>query len=104
MHLSRSARLGCVTHIAGIYSPGNFSIMAGSAKLAVDDSGHVYIISAGLEFESQIGMADLAGKAYPVKPVRENDRPHARRIRVIVDNYVAIFGLGSRRSEHHHPG
>jgi len=93
MHLCRLARHSRMTEIAAFDGPGYFSVMASATILTVDNFQHIDLIAARFHLESKICMADLASEADAMKPVRKNDRAHACSLRVIIDQYIAVFGL-----------
>src|SRR3990172_1907404 len=81
--MRRRPRNTRVTHAAVLHRPCDLSVMTGAAKLAVDDLGHIDLVAARLELKSQIGVTYLAPEPDPVKPVREDNRPHARSICIV---------------------
>jgi hypothetical protein len=81
-----------MTEVAILYRPSNFTVMACTTKLPVDYFDHIDFVSAGLKRKAKIGMADLAAKTYPMKPMGKNNRTHPRSVRVIVDHNVAVLG------------
>jgi hypothetical protein len=76
MYLRLGTGFSGVTQIAVLDRPGNVAVMAGAAVFAVDDLQHADFIPPGLELEAQVGMANLAAKTYPVKPMWEHDGAH----------------------------
>ena len=93
MNLGRRSRFSRMTDITVFDRPGNLAIMAGTTILPIDNFQHIDLITAGFHFETQIGVTDLASEADAVKPVRENDRAHCSSIRIIIYQYIAIFGM-----------
>jgi hypothetical protein len=83
-----------MAQVAVLYRPRDFTVMACAAELTIDDFDHVNFIAAGLELETEIGMADLAAKPNPMKPVRENRRAHPCGVRVVVDHNVTVLSSG----------
>jgi len=81
-----------MAQITVLNRPGDVAVVAGAAILAIDDLQHIYLVSAGPEFETQIRVADLAAEPDAMKPVREHDRPHTGLVRIIVHYYVTEFG------------
>ena len=65
--------------------------MTGTTKLAINDFQHADVVAARLESKPKVPMADLAPKANAVKPVRKNDRAHARVVGIFINNDVAVL-------------
>jgi hypothetical protein len=58
-----------MTHIATLYRPGNFSVVAHAAELAVNNGLHCDVVSSNTHFESNLGMTHFAAKAYSMEPM-----------------------------------
>jgi hypothetical protein len=84
-----------MAEIAIFDGPGNSTIVACAAELSIYDLEHIDVVSACLECEAQITVANLASKPDPVKPVWEDDRAHARIVGVLVHDHVAVLGRRS---------
>lgn len=102
MDLGGRARFSGMAEFAVFHRPGDFSIMANAAKFTVDNFVHIDVVSPGLEFKADVSVTDFALKSYSVKPVREYRRAHAGFVRVIINDYIAVFGAGfvERRRAH----
>jgi hypothetical protein len=68
--------------------------MASPAILSIDNLQHVDLVASGFELEAEITVADLAAETDAVKPMREDDGPHARFVRELVNDDVSILGIG----------
>jgi hypothetical protein len=66
--------------------------VTGATKLPVNDLDHIDATFARLELETKIGMAHFTGKADAVEPVWKYYGPDIDRIRVVIDNDIAVFG------------
>lgn len=90
-----------MTQIASIRSPSNVAVVAGAAKTPFGDVGHPEIIRSYTHLESKFGVANLAAKSNPVKPVRKHHRPHAFFLRSSIEHHVGIFRIGGRDDSEH---
>jgi hypothetical protein len=82
-----------MAELAVFHRPGNLAIMAGTAKLATDDLGHIDLVATGFELEAEVGMTNLALKTDAVKPMGKDGRPHTGGIGKVVYDNIAIFGM-----------
>ena len=83
-----------MTEVTIFDGPCNVAVMASTAILAIDNLQHVDAVAARLEFETQVAVTDFAAETYAMKPVREDDRPHARLVGEFVDYDITILGPG----------
>src|SRR3569623_142865 len=102
--VGRRARDTGVTHIAVFHRPSDFAVMASAAEFTVDDLGHGDLVAAGLELEAEGGVAYFATESNTMEPVRKHYRPHARRIRVIINDYIGILCFGGAHGQQREPG
>src|SRR3569623_2887333 len=102
--VGRRARDTGVTHIAVFHRPSDFAVMAGAAEFTVDDLGHGDLVATGLELEAEVGVAYFATETNTMEPMRKHHRPHARRIRVIINDYIGILSYGWAHGQQRQPG
>lgn len=65
--------------------------MAGATIFAVDNLEHGDVISTGLEFEAEIGMAYLATETYTMEPMGKHHWPHTGFIGMVIDHHISIL-------------
>jgi hypothetical protein len=85
-----------MTTVAVIHTPGNFTVVTLATEPAVDNGRHGNVVTASPHVE-YFRMANIAGKAEPMKPVGEYDRPHTFLVSIPVEHYVCIFSSYRRR-------
>ena len=94
MHLGLEVLLTGMTQITVLDVPGDLAVMAGTTETPIDDIGHLDLVTACLELEAKVSMANLAGEADTVKPVRENYRSYTGLGGIIIDYDVTVFCTG----------
>lgn len=70
--------------------------MAHTTELPFYDVSHLYVITAGTHFKTQLTMADLTFKTDTMKPVGEYHRPDTIGIGAFIDHHICIFGTRYR--------
>ena len=83
-----------MTQVAVLHGPGESAVVTSTAILPVHDLDHIDIVAASFELEAEIAMAYFAGEADAVKPVWKYHGSNVLCIRVVVDDYIAVFGTG----------
>jgi len=72
--------------------PGDTTVMALPAEIALDDLDHVDIVRS-LTHLKDGGMTNFALKPDSVEPVRKNNRRHSGLFSIMIQGDVAVFGF-----------
>jgi len=70
--------------------------MAHTTELPFYDVNHLYVITAGTHFKTQLTMTDLTSKADAMKPVGKYHRTDTIGISAFIDHHICIFGTRYR--------